>query len=188
MLFQPDEDVKARFAGRNVELPIVAPPPQHLQASVHTKIQTFDNRDEKRLPAVSPVQLPSSLSPRPGANLRRWMHPRKATGSSRGTAYFDPHPIFVDRGEGHFVCDVDGNRYLDFMINATSLILGHANPDIVRALQEQAARGTAFSGPTEAQVRLAKSLCDRIPSVDTIRFTNSGTEGTLKAVPLAACS
>ena len=77
---------------------------------------------------------------------------------------------------------MDGNRYLDFMINATSLILGHAHPDIVRALQDQAARGTSFSGPTEAQVRLAKILCDRLPSVDTIRFTNSGTEATLNAI------
>ena len=103
-------------------------------------------------------------------------------GSSRGTAYFDPYPTFVDRGEGHYVYDVDGNRYLDFMINATSLIMGHAHPLIVQALQEQAARGTAFSGPTEAQIRLAKILCDRIPSVDTIRFTNSGTEGTMMAL------
>ena len=106
-------------------------------------------------------------------------------GSSRGTSYFDPYPAFVDHGEGHYVYDVDGNRYLDFMINATSLIMGHAHPLIVQALQEQAARGTAFSGPTEAQIRLANILCDRLPSVDTVRFTNSGTEGTLMAVRVA---
>lgn len=103
-------------------------------------------------------------------------------GSSRGTAYFDPYPTFVDHGEGLYVYDVDGNRYLDFMINATSLIMGHAHPEIVRALQEQAARGTSFSGPTEAQVRFAKTLCQRVPSVETLRFTNSGTEGTLMAI------
>ena len=106
-------------------------------------------------------------------------------GSSRGTSYFDPYPAFTDHGEGHYVYDVDGNRYLDFMINATSLIMGHAHPLIVQALQEQAARGTAFSGPTEAQIRLANILCDRLPSVDTVRFTNSGTEGTLMAVRVA---
>ena len=106
-------------------------------------------------------------------------------GSSRGAAYFGPHPIFVDRGEGSYVYDVDGNSYLDFMINAGSLIMGHAHPLIVGALQEQAARGTAFSGPTEAQIRLANILCDRIPAVDTIRFTNSGTEGTLNAIRAA---
>ena len=106
-------------------------------------------------------------------------------GSSRSTAYFDPYPFFVDHGDGHYVHDVDGNRYLDFVLNATSLIMGHAHPLVVRLLQEQAARGVAFSGPTDAQIRLAKALCDRIPSVDTIRFTNSGTEATLNAVRAA---
>ena len=103
-------------------------------------------------------------------------------GSSRGTAYFAPYPAFVDHAQGHYVYDVDGNRYLDFMINATTHILGHAHPDIVDALQEQAARGNSFSGPTEAQVRLAKNLCERVPSLETVRFTNSGTEGTMMAI------
>ena len=106
-------------------------------------------------------------------------------GSSRGTSYFDPYPAFIDHGEGHYIYDVDGNRYLDFMINATSLIIGHAHPDVVQALQQQAARGTSFSGPTEAQIRLAKILCDRLPSVDTVRFANSGTEATLNAIRVA---
>lgn len=106
-------------------------------------------------------------------------------GSSRGTAYFAPYPTFIDRAQGHYVYDVDGNRYLDFMINATTHILGHAHPDIVDALQRQAARGNSFSGPTEAQVRLAKLLCDRVPSLDTVRFTNSGTEGTMMAIRAA---
>ncbi|MBI4299057.1 MAG: aspartate aminotransferase family protein, partial [Chloroflexi bacterium] len=106
-------------------------------------------------------------------------------GSSRSTQYFDPYPIFVDRGEGHYVYDVDSNRYLDFSINITSLIMGHAHPAIVQALQTQAAKGTAFSAPTEAQIRLAKILCDRVPSVETLRFTNSGTEATLMAIRAA---
>ena len=103
-------------------------------------------------------------------------------GSSRGTAYFAPYPTFVDRAKGHHVYDVDGNSYLDFMINATTHIMGHAHPDIVAALQEQAERGNSFSGPTEAQVRLAKNLCERVPSLETVRFTNSGTEGTMMAI------
>ena len=106
-------------------------------------------------------------------------------GSSRGTSYFEPYPFFVDHAEGHHVFDVDGHRYLDFMLNATTYILGHANPLVVKAVQEQAARGLSYSNPTEAQVRLAKMLCDRVPSVDKIRFTNSGTEGTLNAIRLA---
>ena len=106
-------------------------------------------------------------------------------GSTRAVHYLNPHPAFADRGAGSYVYDVDGNRYLDFMINATSLILGHAHPDIVRALQDQAALGTAFSGPTMSQTRLAGTLCERVPSLDTVRFTNSGTEGTLMAVRAA---
>ena len=121
---------------------------------------------------------------------KSWTLHRRASqylpgGSSRSTSYFDPYPHFIDRGEGHYIYDVDGNRYLDFMINATSLIIGHAHPDVVRALQEQAARGVSFSGPTEAQIRLAKVLCDRLPSVDTVRFTSSGTEATLNAIRAA---
>ena len=103
-------------------------------------------------------------------------------GSSRGTAYFAPYPTFVDHAKGHHVYDVDGNSYLDFMINATTHVMGHAHPDIVTALQEQAERGNSFSGPTEAQVRLAKNLCERVPSLETVRFTNSGTEGTMMAI------
>ena len=103
-------------------------------------------------------------------------------GSSRGTAFYAPYPAFAERGEGHYVYDADGNRYLDFMINATSHILGHAHPDVVAALQRQAALGNSFSGPTEAQVRLARAICERTPSVETVRFTNSGTEGTMMAI------
>jgi glutamate-1-semialdehyde 2,1-aminomutase len=106
-------------------------------------------------------------------------------GSSRGTAYFAPYPFFAAHGDGHYVYDVDGNRYLDFMLNATTLIVGHANPTVVEALGEQTRKGTAFSTPTPVQVRVAKLLCDRIPSLDTIRFTNSGTEGTLMAIRAA---
>ena len=106
-------------------------------------------------------------------------------GSSRGTAYFSPYPFFADKGDGHYVIDVDGNRYLDFMLNATSLVLGHGHPSIAEALGEQAHRGTAFSTPTVAQIRLARLLCERVPSLETMRFTNSGTEATLMAIRAA---
>jgi glutamate-1-semialdehyde 2,1-aminomutase len=106
-------------------------------------------------------------------------------GSSRGTAYFDPYPFFVDRAEGHHVYDVDGNSYLDFMINATTFIVGHSNPAVVEAVKDQAEKGLSYSAPTEAQVRLAKIIVDRVPSVDKVRFTNSGTEGTLNAIRMA---
>ncbi len=106
-------------------------------------------------------------------------------GSSRGTQFFEPYPFFAERGDGHYVHDVDGNRYLDFMLNATTLILGHAHPDITAAVQEQAAKGVSFSVPTDSQARLAKLICDRVPSIDSVRFTNSGTEATLYAIRAA---
>ena len=106
-------------------------------------------------------------------------------GSSRGTAYFEPYPHFIESGHDHYIVDVDGNEYLDFMINATSLILGHANANVADVIKDQADKGVAFSGPTDSQISLAKILTDRIPSVDTIRFTNSGTEGTLMAIRAA---
>ena len=106
-------------------------------------------------------------------------------GSTRDAQYFAPYPIFIDHGQGHYLHDVDGNKYLDFVINATSLILGHAHPDIVNRLKEQAGKGTAFSGPVEELIQLSEILCERIPSLDTVRFTNSGTEATLLAIRAA---
>ena len=106
-------------------------------------------------------------------------------GSSRGTAYFAPYPFFVERAEGHHVIDVDGNRYLDFMLNATTYALGHANDRVYEAVREQAANGLSYSTPHESQVRLAQALCERVPSVEKLRFTNSGTEGTLNAIRAA---
>ncbi|MBM3924602.1 MAG: aminotransferase class III-fold pyridoxal phosphate-dependent enzyme [SAR202 cluster bacterium] len=106
-------------------------------------------------------------------------------GNTRAAAWLDPYPVFAVRGQGAHIYDADGNKYLDFLINATSLILGHAHPAVVSALQEQATMGTAFANPTESQVRLAKMLCERVPSVERVRFTNSGTEATINAIRAA---
>ncbi|MDA1188171.1 MAG: aspartate aminotransferase family protein, partial [Chloroflexi bacterium] len=106
-------------------------------------------------------------------------------GSSRATAYFDPYPFFVDHAEGHYVHDIDGNKYLDFMINATTYIVGHANPKVLKAVHEQADKGMSYSAPTDVQVRLAKRLVEQVPSLDKVRFTNSGTEGTMNAIRMA---
>lgn len=106
-------------------------------------------------------------------------------GSSRGTAYFEPYPFFVDYTKGHHVTDVDGNRYLDFMLNATTYVLGHANQRVVEAVKHQADRGLSYSTPAPSQIKLAEMLCNRVPSVEKIRFTNSGTEGTLNAIRAA---
>ena len=106
-------------------------------------------------------------------------------GSSRGTSYFDPFPFFVEKGEGHHLHDVDGHKYLDFMLNASTLITGHSDPLVTEALQQQASIGASYSNPTQAQINLARLLCERIPSMDSVRFANSGTEATLNVIRAA---
>ena len=106
-------------------------------------------------------------------------------GNSRTTTFFDPYPFYIERGYGAHVVDADGNDRLDFNGNYTSLILGHAPPEVVKAVQEAAALGTSFPGPTEHEIRLAEMLTRRIPSLERVRFTNSGTEATMNAVRVA---
>jgi glutamate-1-semialdehyde 2,1-aminomutase len=106
-------------------------------------------------------------------------------GNSRTTTFFDPYPFYFQRGQGAHVWDVDGVERVDFNGNYTSLILGHAPPDVVKAVQAVAESGLSFPGPTEHEVRLAEMLTRRVPSVESLRFTNSGTEATMNAVRLA---
>ncbi|MGH7312330.1 MAG: aspartate aminotransferase family protein [Candidatus Rokuibacteriota bacterium] len=106
-------------------------------------------------------------------------------GNSRTTTFFDPYPFYLQRGHGAHVWDADGIDRLDFNGNYTSLILGHAHPEIVKATQEAVALGMSFPGPTEHELRLAEVLSRRVPSMQTLRFTNSGTEATMNAVRLA---
>ncbi len=108
-----------------------------------------------------------------------------AGGNSRLTAFFPPFPFYVDRGEGCRIYDIDGNVRIDFFNNATSLILGYCHPAVVKASMEQLDRGTAFANPTLPEVELARLLVERIPSVDQLRFTNSGTEGVIMALRAA---
>jgi glutamate-1-semialdehyde 2,1-aminomutase len=106
-------------------------------------------------------------------------------GTSRSVHQTQPHPIYAREGAGSVVTDVDGNRYVDFYNNATSLIHGHAHPAIVAAIDEQARRGTAFSLPVEQQIGLAEMICARIPSAEQARFANSGSEAILLALKAA---
>ena len=106
-------------------------------------------------------------------------------GNSRTTTFFDPYPFYIARGEGARIWDVDGAERLDFNGNYTSLVLGHADPRVVQAIQEAAARGMSFPGPSEHEVRLAELLTARIPGLEAVRFTNSGTEATMHAVRVA---
>jgi glutamate-1-semialdehyde 2,1-aminomutase len=106
-------------------------------------------------------------------------------GASRSTVLTEPHPIYVAEGQGAWVTDVDGNRYLDANNNFTSIILGHADPAIDAAVRSQLDRGTAFSLATSVEIELAELLCARLSAVDQIRFCNSGTEAVMGAIKAA---
>jgi len=94
-------------------------------------------------------------------------------------------PVFVERGEGCELIDVDGNRYLDWVGSWGPLILGHAHPAVVSAVTEAAARGTSYGAATAAEVELAEEVAARVPSVEMLRMTSSGTEAAMSAVRLA---
>jgi len=94
-------------------------------------------------------------------------------------------PRFFARGEGSCVWDADGKRYIDYVGSWGPLILGHAEPDTVKAVQEAAANGLSFGAPTEAEIELAELLVARIPSMDMVRLVSSGTEATMSAIRLA---
>jgi len=106
-------------------------------------------------------------------------------GETREVVTYKPYPAFMERGKGCYVFDYDGNEYIDFVGNYTSLIHGHCDPDINAAIRAQLDKGTALASPTVLQVEHAKILCNRIPSVDMVRYTNSGTEATLMAIRTA---
>jgi glutamate-1-semialdehyde 2,1-aminomutase len=94
-------------------------------------------------------------------------------------------PIFVARGEGAELIDVDGNRYVDWVMSWGPLIAGHAHPDVVAAVTAAAAAGTSFGAPTQAEVDLAARVVDRVPSAEMVRMTSSGTEASMSALRLA---
>jgi glutamate-1-semialdehyde 2,1-aminomutase len=106
-------------------------------------------------------------------------------GTTRTTTYFDPYPLYITRGEGCRVWDADGTERIDMLGNYTSMILGHAHPKVLEAIRKQAARGTGFAAANPVEVQLASLLCERVPSLDMVRFCNSGTEATMFAMRLA---
>ncbi len=106
-------------------------------------------------------------------------------GETRSSTYFRPYPLVIDRASGTELVDVDGNRLLDFMNNATTLIHGHRFAPVEEAVRDQVAKGTAWGALNEHQIVLAEILCSRVASVDRIRFANSGTEATMMALRAA---
>ncbi|MFQ5802204.1 MAG: glutamate-1-semialdehyde 2,1-aminomutase [Candidatus Methylomirabilales bacterium] len=94
-------------------------------------------------------------------------------------------PFFVEKGEGSRVYDVDGNVYIDYVCSWGPLILGHAHPQVVEALQKAAERGTSYGAPTELEVTLARMVTEALPSVEMVRFVSSGTEAVMSALRVA---
>ncbi len=94
-------------------------------------------------------------------------------------------PRFIASGKGAYVRDADGKRYLDYCLSWGALLLGHANPSVVRSVKAAAAKGTSFGAATEGEVLLAEEVKRRFPSIDLLRFVNSGTEATMSAIRLA---
>ena len=95
------------------------------------------------------------------------------------------HPIFFKSGSGCRVTDIDGNSYIDYVCSWGPLILGHAYPDVIRKIRSTASKGTSFGAPTVLETKLAKLIKGAVPSIEKIRFVNSGTEATMSAIRLA---
>jgi glutamate-1-semialdehyde 2,1-aminomutase len=106
-------------------------------------------------------------------------------GNTRSLAYFPPYPLAISHGSGCRVWDVDGNEFVDLLNNYTATVHGHAVPAINEAMSKQAALGTVFPAPAEAQAELAERIVDRVASVEKVRFANSGTEAVMMAVRAA---
>ncbi len=94
-------------------------------------------------------------------------------------------PRFIAKAKGSHIWDVDGNEYVDYVCSWGPMILGHAHPEVIKAIQEQAEKGTSYGAPTELEVKLAKMIVELVPSVEKVRMVNSGTEATMSAIRLA---
>ena len=94
-------------------------------------------------------------------------------------------PIFMHSGKGAMLTDIDGNEYIDYVLSWGPLILGHSEPNVVKAIQEQAATATSFGAPSLSENKLAQLVIDRVPGIEMIRFVSSGTEATMSALRLA---
>jgi glutamate-1-semialdehyde 2,1-aminomutase len=94
-------------------------------------------------------------------------------------------PLFIDCGEGPYLFDVDGNRYIDYVLSWGPLITGHAHPNVIQAIQNAALKGTSYGAPSPLEIDLAKRVMEFMPNIEMIRFVNSGTEATMSALRLA---
>lgn len=124
----------------------------------------------------------------PGSRSARLFREAQAVlpgGNSRTTVFMPPYPPYAAEGQGFWIVDVDGDRRLDFLNNYTSLIHGHAHPAVTEAAARRIARGASFALPTPEEIALAALLVERLPAVERVRFTNSGSEAVMMAIKAA---
>src|ERR1700693_6267456 len=140
-------------------------------------------------PPESAISAKQATSYRSAQSRSRELYKRASVvmpgGNTRHSIAMAPYPIYAASGNGWRITDVDGDKRIDFLNNYTSLILGHADPQVTAAVQRRVALGTAFTMPAPEDVELAELLAARIPYVDQVRFCNSGSEAVMLAVKAA---
>ncbi len=132
--------------------------------------------------------VPSVISDKMSRSVAAYEEAKKIIpgGVTANIKYFEPHPIVMDRGKGSRLVDVDGNEYIDYLLCYGALILGHAHPKVADAVVSfLQSSGSVFGAPHELEFLMAKKLCALFPSIDMVRFTNSGLEATLLTIRLA---
>ncbi|WP_083520966.1 glutamate-1-semialdehyde 2,1-aminomutase [Alicyclobacillus kakegawensis] len=118
------------------------------------------------------------------AEAKRWM-PGGVNSPVRAFAAVGGEPFFAERGEGAYLYDIDGHRYIDYILSWGPLILGHTHPEVVQAVVDAAAKGTSFGIPTEMETEMARTVHELVPAIEVVRMVNSGTEATMSALRLA---
>jgi glutamate-1-semialdehyde 2,1-aminomutase len=129
----------------------------------------------------------STSRPRSAAAFERALRlmPGGVNSPARAFGAVGGSPVFIDRADGAYLFDVDGNRYIDYVASWGPMILGHRPPEVMAAIDQALARGTSFGAPTEAESELAERIIDAVASVEKVRLVNSGTEATMSAIRLA---
>ena len=157
------------------------------ETEVSDYIILFSTKEYKkeRLKYFAPAQgVATSRSHSLYTEAQRYM-PGGVNSPVRAFSAVGGEPLFIARGEGPYIYDVDGRRYIDYVLSWGPLILGHAHPQVVSALKEAAERGISYGAPTALETELAKRVVEAVPSIEMVRFVNSGTEATMSALRLA---
>ena len=105
----------------------------------------------------------------------------------RAFARVGGQPVFFREGKGAYLTDEDNNQYIDYIGSWGPMILGHAHPEVVEAVQSAMSRGLSFGAPTEIETRIAQKIQSMLPSMELVRMVNSGTEATMSAIRIAPC-